>query len=257
MAIDSHTHINSLVLKNPLEEITNINNSENISKVINVGLNIQTSKESISISETNSKFYSAIGIHPLYTSNQNIDELIELAIHSKVVAIGEIGLDSHHNNYEEQKQYLIKQIIIANEFKLPVIIHSSNSNEEIINIFKTIVKPLYGCVFHCFQPDIKTLQYLIDNGYYISFAGKITYKNAKKSLEIAKIVPNELFIVETDSPYISPEPHRNEPNTSLNIPYIIRRLSEIRETSYTEIEKQTIENTKRLFKTNWYKTKKI
>jgi len=248
MAIDSHTHINSKVITNQELEISRINNDSNLDYVINVGLDISTSKESITISESNPKFYSSIGIHPLYTENQSIDELIDLAISSKVVAIGEIGLDSTKANYEEQKEYLIKQIIIANELHLPVIIHTNNTNQEIINIFKTIVKPLYGCVFHCFRPDIETMNYLIDNDYYISFAGKITYLNAKKSLEIARVIPKELFLVETDAPYISPEPLRQEINSSTNLPYIIRRLSEVRQTTYEEIEKQTNVNTLRLFK---------
>ena len=87
---------------------------------------------------------------------------------------------------------------------MPVVIHANNTNKLIIEIFKKYVKPKYGCVFHCFQPDIDDLKYLIENGYYISFAGRITYKTAKKSIEVAKIVPNDLFLVETDSPYISP-----------------------------------------------------
>ena len=168
--------------------------------------------------------------------------------YNKVVAIGEIGLDPSNNNYQEQLEYLIRQIIIANELQLPVIIHANNTNHEIVNIFKTIIKPLYGCVFHCFQPDIETMKYLISNGYYISFAGKITYKNAKKSLEIAHLIPDELFLVETDSPYISPEPYRNELNSSTNLNLIIKRLAEVRRTTYEDIESQTIENTKRLFK---------
>ena len=248
MAIDSHTHINSLVLHNPNQEIQKINEDTSLSQLINVSLNIKTAEESIAISEQNSKLYSTVGIHPLYIENQNLEELIKLAIHNKVVAIGEIGLDSSKNNYQEQLEYLIRQIIIANELQLPVIIHANNTNHEIINIFKTIVKPLYGCVFHCFQPDIETMKYLIANGYYISFAGKITYKNAKKSLEIARLIPDELFLVETDSPYISPEPFRTEINSSTNLKLIIKRLAEIKQKTYEDIESQTIENTKRLFK---------
>lgn len=248
MAIDSHTHINSLVLSNTNQEIQRINEDTSLSQLINVSLNIKTTKESIAISENNPKFYSTVGIHPLYIENQNLEELIKLAIHNKVVAIGEIGLDPSNNNYQEQLEYLIRQIIIANELQLPVIIHANNTNHEIVNIFKTIVKPLYGCVFHCFQPDIETMKYLIANGYYISFAGKITYKNAKKSLEIARLIPDELFLVETDSPYISPEPFRNELNSSTNLNLIIKRLAEVRKTTYEDIESQTIKNTKRLFK---------
>lgn len=248
MAIDSHMHINSIVSKNIEKEILDINNNSNLKNVINVSLNSETAKESIIISNSNAKFYSAIGIHPLYVENQSIDDLYDIALNEKVVAIGEIGLDTTKDNIELQKKYLIEQITIANSLNLPVIIHANNSNKLVIEIFERYIKPREGCVFHCFQPDIDDLNYLIRNNYYISFAGRITYKNAKKSLEVAKTVPNDLFLVETDSPYISPEPVRNLVNQSSNIKYIIEKLALIKDMGYLEIEEITTENTKRLFK---------
>lgn len=248
MAIDSHMHINSIVSKNIEEEILDINNNSNLESVINVAMNSETAKESIIISNSNTKFYSAIGIHPLYVKNQSIDDLYDIALNEKVVAIGEIGLDTTKNNIELQKKYLIEQISIANSLNLPVIIHANNSNKLVIEIFERYIKPKEGCVFHCFQPDIDDLNYLIRNNYYISFAGRITYKNAKKSVEVAKSVPNDLFLVETDSPYISPEPVRDLVNQSSNIKYIIEKLALIKDMSYLEIENITTENTKRLFK---------
>lgn len=247
MAIDSHMHINSIVSKNIEKEILDINNNSNLKNVINVSLNSETAKESIIISNSNAKFYSAIGIHPLYVENQSIDDLYDIALNEKVVAIGEIGLDTTKDNIELQKKYLIEQISIANSLNLPVIIHANNSNKLVIEIFERYIKPREGCVFHCFQPDIDDLNYLIRNNYYISFAGRITYKNAKKSIEVANSVPNDLFLVETDSPYISPEPVRNLVNQSSNIKYIIEKLALIKDMSYLEIEEITTENTKRLF----------
>ena len=248
MAIDSHMHINSIVSKNIEKEILDINNNSNLKNVINVSLNSETAKESIIISNSNAKFYSAIGIHPLYVENQSIDDLYDIALNEKVVAIGEIGLDTTKDNIELQKKYLIEQISIANSLNLPVIIHANNSNKLVIEIFERYIKPKEGCVFHCFQPDMDDLDYLIKHSYYISFAGRITYKNAKKSIEVANSVPNDLFLVETDSPYISPEPVRNLVNQSSNIKYIIEKLALIKDMSYLEIEEITTENTKRLFK---------
>ena len=248
MAIDSHMHINSIVSKDIEKEILDINNNHNLESVINVSLNSETAKESIIISNSNAKFYSAIGIHPLYVENQSIDDLYDIALNEKVVAIGEIGLDTTKDNIELQKKYLIEQISIANSLNLPVIIHANNSNKLVIEIFERYIKPKEGCVFHCFQPDMDDLNYLIRNNYYSSFAGRITYKNAKKSIEVANSVPNDLFLVETDSPYISPEPVRNLVNQSSNIKYIIEKLALIKDMSYLEIEEITTENTKRLFK---------
>ena len=247
MAIDSHIHINSLVLNNIQRYIDEIIYNPSIESVINIGLNIETSKECLELNK-NSKLYSSIGIHPLYIEFQDINKLYELATNDKVVAIGEIGLDTTHNNLEVRKNYLIRQIMIANELHLPVIIHSNNTNKLIIEIFKKYIKPKYGCVFHCFQPDIDDLYYLIDNGYYISFAGRITYKTAKKSIEVANLVPNDLFLVETDSPYFSPEPFKGEINKTENIKYIIKKISEVKNLSYEEIDTISTNNTKRLFK---------
>lgn len=246
MIIDSHLHINSKVINNVEEEIKNINNDKNIECIINAGLDIETSRECVDISKTENKFYTSIGIHPLYIDNQNFDDLYNL-INDRVLAIGEIGLDRSSSNYYKQRQYFIRQIFIANELKLPVIIHTDN-NEEIINIFKKGVKPMYGCVFHSFKPDLESLKYIIDNGYYISFAGKITYKNALKSIEIIKEVPLANFLIETDSPYISPEPVRDSINKSSNIKYIIKKISEVKEMCYNDIVDVTNSNTKRLFK---------
>ena len=248
MAIDSHMHINSIVSKNIEKEILDINNNSNLKNVINVSLNSETAKESIIISNSNAKFYSAIGIHPLYVENQSINDLYDIALNEKVVAIGEIGLDTTKDNIELQKKYLIEQISIANSLNLPVIINANNSNKLVIEIFERYIKPKEGCVFHCFQPNMDDLDYLVKNNYYISFAGRITYKNAKKSVEVAKSVPNDLFLVETDSPYISPEPVRNLVNQSSNIKYIIEKLALIKDMGYLEIEEITTENTKRLFK---------
>lgn len=248
MAIDSHMHINSIVLNDEKKYIDFINNNSDIESVINVGLDLKSSKESINIAKLNSKFYSSVGIHPLYIESQNLEILYDLADNPRVVAIGEIGLDNTKNNFNEQRKYLIRQIMIANELHLPIIIHSNNCNKQIITIFERYVKPKYGCVFHCFQPDIDDLKYLMNNGYYISFAGRITYKSAKKSIEVAKIVPDNLFLIETDSPYLSPEPLRGEINETANIKYIISKLSEVKQKDYKEVEEITKQNAKRLFR---------
>ena len=246
--IDSHMHINSKVLNNKGEYINRINNNNFIESVINVGLDIFTSKESIEISNRNSKFYSSVGIHPLYIGNQELNELYNLSSNQKVVAIGEIGLDILNKDHYSQIKYLERQIFIANELKLPVIIHSNNTSREIIDIFKNCIKPKYGCVFHCFQPDNDILDYLIGNNYYISFASKITNKNAKKSIEILKKTPNNLFLVETDSPYLQFEFLDNLINESSNIRYVIEKIAQVKNSNFKEIEKITSENTKRLFK---------
>ena len=250
MTIDSHMHINHAILtREEIErQLSDIKENKNLESAINVGINIETSKEAIELAKQERKLYATVGIHPHYVEEEKIKELYHLADQPKVVAIGEVGLDDTKNNHREQKRALIRQIMIANEFRLPVVIHANNTNSEVREIFEKYVKPQYGCVFHCFQPDIEMLNYLVENGYYISFAGRITYKNAKKSIEVAKQVPKELYLVETDSPFISPEPVREEQNKSSNIEYIIKKLAEVRETSEEEVRRETRENAKTLFK---------
>lgn len=247
MAIDTHMHINKLVTNKLNTDIEEINKSTTLDKVINIALNIDTSKEITEISEANSKFYSTAGIHPLYVSGEDINNLIPLLTNNRVVAIGEIGLDTLKDNLSEQQDYLVRQIDLANNYHLPVIIHANNTNHQVLEIFDNIISPQYGCVFHCFQPDLEILQELIKRQYYISFAGRVTYKNAKKSLEVAKIVPEDLFLVETDAPYISPEPMRSEEGKSEYIKYIIEVLAKVRNMSYSSIEEQTTKNAKSLF----------
>ena len=249
MALDSHMHINNYIQEEQEKRnaLARLRKDPNIEKAINVGINYSTSKEAIELSKQNLKMYAATGIHPLYIKNQDLNELFSIASNQQVVAIGETGLDNTKDNYKEQRRYLIAQILIANNLHLPIIIHSNNCNFQVVEIFKKIVKPRYGCVFHCFQPDEETLNYLISNGWYISFAGPITFTNAKRSLEMAKIVPEGLFLVETNSPYLSPEPLRGSTNYSSNIIYIIEKLAEVRNTTYQHIEEVTKVNTLRLF----------
>lgn len=258
MAIDTHTHVNSLMVSDVSKSIELINKDDTLSNVINVGVDIETSRESVNIANNNSKFYSTVGIHPLYVGDKyddyrELDSLYHM-ITGKVVAIGEIGLDidwgnSSEKNILNQKIYLIEQINLANSLGLPVVIHSSNANKQVIEVFEKYVKPQYGCVFHCFQPDLEDLEYLVSNGYYVSFAGKITYKTAKKSIDVLKAVPDELFLVETDSPYISPEPFRRDDiNCSSNLHFIIDRIADLKGVSSDSIEKLTEDNAKKLFK---------
>lgn len=248
MAIDSHLHINSMMIKNVKEEIKRVNDNTDLESVINVGVNLSTSMEALDIATRYPKFYATAGVHPLYTEGEALDKIYDLARDDRIVAIGEIGLDSLGSNMEEQKRYLLMQIMIANELKLPVIIHANNTNRAVIEVFEKYEKPKYGCVFHCFQPDLEVLDYLIKNGFYISFAGRVTYKNARKSLEVALSVPNTLFLAETDSPYIAPEPYKGSTNHSDYIKYVIERLAEVKCYAPEDIVELTTDNTKMLFK---------
>ena len=258
MAIDTHMHINSLLIPKYYSSIEGaikeVNEDDNLSHVINVGLDLDTSKECTIISTNNSKFYNSVGIHPLYIEKgqdpKESSKIISSLIDDKTVAIGEIGLDSIKSNFEVQKAALIEQIRLANEEGLPVIIHANNSSKDIFHIFDTNISPEHGCVFHCFQPEFSSLDYMIKHGYYMSFAGRITYNNARRAYDVSQEVPEDLLLVETDSPYISPEPHRSEPGKSSYLSLIIETIALYKGKDFTpkDIEQITTENAKKLFK---------
>lgn len=247
MAIDSHMHVNSIFEMNEEYEILKVNADSNLKQVINVGVNKITSSEANDIAMRHEKFYSAIGIHPLYIEYQDVNSLYNM-VTDKTVAIGEIGLDDKFNNYKIQREYLINQIKIANELELPIIIHSNNSNKKIFEIFDNEVRPIYGCVFHSFQPYLDDLEYIINHGYYISLCGRITYPNNERSTRIIKHVPYSRFLVETDAPFFAPELYKGEVNHSSNVEYVIQRIAQVKNEKYELIEDISEENTKRLFK---------
>lgn len=235
--IDTHAHFNSKDLKNLRDEIIRVNNINYLNKVINVGLDYETSKEAIEISEREPKFYATIGIHPLH--NGNIEDLLKLRITDKVVAIGEIGLDTD-GDFLLQRERFIKQIELANFLELPIIIHSKNSNERVLKIFKDVY-PLYSFVFHCFQPDIDIAKEIIKLGGYLSFATPITRVNAKRSLEVIKLTPIENILIELDYPYMSM-------NTINDGKQVFNRIKELKGYSHENLESQLDENAKKLFR---------
>ena len=235
--IDTHAHFNSKDLKNLRDEIIKVNNINYLDKVINVGLDYETSKEAIEISESEPKFYATIGIHPLHAGG--IYDLLDLRITDKVVAIGEIGLDTD-GDFFLQREKFIKQIELANFLELPIIIHSKNSNEKVLKIIKDIY-PQYGFVFHCFQPDIDIAKEIIKLGGYLSFATPITRVNAKRSLEVIKLTPIQNILIELDYPYMSMDPINDGQR-------VFNRIRDLKGYSYKNLEKQLDENAKRLFR---------
>lgn len=238
--IDTHAHYNSRDLKDLRQEIINANSLPYLKKIINVGLDYETSKEAIDISIVEPKFYATIGVHPL--SEAAIYPLLDLyrqLDHKKVVAVGETGLDSK-GNIPNQTQNFIYSINLANHLFLPIIIHSNNANKEVMAILRKN-PPIYGFVFHCFQPDLEIAKEIIDMGGYISVATPITRHNAIKSLEVIRFMPIENLLIELDYPYMSQNPVQDGRN-------VFNKIQEIRGLSHQELETQLDANARTLFK---------
>ena len=249
---DSHAHYNDEKFDNDRDETIKEILSKNISNIVCAGYNLEGSKQAIEIANKYNEIYATCGISPNDITEESLNELNEIekiAINKKVVAIGEIGLDYYwvKDNKDKQKELFIKQIEIANRLDLPIVIHTRDAVMDTIDILKNKIKCNNTGVFHCCPLNIELVKEAVKLGYYISFSGVITFKNAKPE-EVVKYVPENRLLIETDSPYLSPEPNRGKRNNSMNVEYVARKIAEIRNSSYNEIVEITSNNAKRIFK---------
>ncbi len=245
MFIDTHSHYDDSAFDNDRDELLKSFNKSGIDKVITIGCNIETSKASVNLSNKYDFVYAAVGFHPHDASdfnNKNADILIKMAKENKkVVAWGEIGLDYHYSepSKEIQKEAFIKQIEIANSLKLPVSIHCRDAIKDTVDILKA-----YPCkaVFHCYSGSVETMKELIKMGYYISFSGTVSFKNAREIKEVAKYAPSDRYLIETDCPYLSPEPNRGKRNSSLNLIHTASAIAQIRGITIEKVAEETTKN---------------
>ena len=245
---DSHAHYNDEQFEN--ENIIEQLYKEGITKIVIPGYSLQSSKKALEIAKKYSFVYATCGISPNDIKNiAEIEEIEKLANEEKVIAIGEIGLDYYWNkeNKKEQKEVFIKQIEIANKKKLPIVIHCRDAHTDLIEILKEKMDCNKKGVFHCVALNLELIKNALNLGYYISFAGPITYKNSKNADEAIKLVPLDKILIETDSPYLAPEPKRGTRNDSRNLVYIAEKISQVKQIKIEEFVKITYENTKKIF----------
>ena len=247
---DSHSHYNDEKFDVDRNKIIEENYKKGVTSLVCAGYSALSSKLAIKLSTEFKHIYATCGISPNDIS-QDVDnqiiEIEEMAKNSKVVAIGEIGLDYYWNkeNKEIQKEVFIKQIQIANKLKLPIVIHTRDAVMDTLEILKQNKVENKG-VFHCCPLNIELVKEALKLGFYISFSGNITFKNAK-SEEIIKLVPLDKILIETDCPYLSPEPNRGKRNDSSNLIYIVERIANVKEMKIEEIAKITYKNAKKIF----------
>jgi len=230
MIIDTHAHINKFEYDNLNEIITKLR--EYI--IINNAINEETNKMVVELANNNPNFYAAVGYHP-----ENIDEITDKNLkilesyltNPKVVAIGEIGLDYHYrsDNKEEQKELFIKQIELAIKYNKPIIVHSRDAIEDTYNILSQYK---IKADIHCFSSSVEMAERFIKLGCLLGIGGTLTFKNNKKTVEVAKRIDLSKILLETDSPYLAPEPLRGTKNDSTNLKYIVSKLAEIKEIDY-------------------------
>ncbi len=250
MFFDTHAHYDDEDFDADRDAVIASLGENGVSLVVNASSDLPSSKASVSLSEKYPFIYAAVGIHPHEASSLNestLSEIRSLTARDKVVAIGEIGLDYFydHSPREIQKAAFRLQMQLANELDLPVVIHDRDAHEDCMKIIRDF--PGIRGVFHCYSGSLEMAKELIKLGWYLSFTGAVTFKNAKKAPEVVAYVPEDRLMIETDCPYLAPVPMRGKRNDSINLKYIAQCIAEIRGTTLEHIASVTMENGKRFF----------
>lgn len=250
---DSHAHYNDEKFNEDKEEIIKFVYNEGVTKLTCAGYCLESSKKAIELSKKYDYIYATCGISPNDIEgieNKDLEKIENLAkTNKKIVAIGEIGLDYYWNkeNKEKQKQIFIKQIEIANRLNLPIAIHTREAVMDTIDILKTQMPCKNKGVFHCCPLNMELIKEGLKLDYYISFAGPITFKNSKNAEQVIQYVPLNRIVIETDSPYLAPEPVRGTRNNSANLKYMVKKIAEVKKINEEEIARITYENACKLY----------
>lgn len=248
---DSHAHYNDEKFSVDREELIEEIYNSGITRIVCAGYNVKSSKEAIELAEKYDYIYATVGISPNDLedySEENIKLITELAKKEKVVAIGEIGLDYYWNkeNKSLQQEAFIKQIEIANSIDKPIVIHTREAVNDTIDILKNKVNVNKKGIFHCCPLNPELIKEGVKLGFYISFSGNVTFKNAKSEKAVNE-VPIDKILIETDSPYLSPEPMRGKRNDSRNVRFVAEKISEILEKDIDYIAERTYINANKIF----------
>ena len=246
---DSHTHLMDEQFDGIRDQIVENAKKNHVMYMATIGYNEATSREASKDAEKYEGVYATVGLHPENVEEyENFEFIYELVKNPKVVAIGEIGLDYHWGgDREKQKELFIKQIEIANELGKPVVIHSRDADMDMLEILKNH-KIENGFVMHCFSSSAEILKEVLKLGAYVSIAGPVTFKNARSLLEVAKLVPDDKLLIETDAPYLTPEPFRGKRNEAAYVVHTAQKIADLREVSIEKIAEITTENAKRFYK---------
>lgn len=251
MLFDTHAHYDDEHFDGDREALLASMPEKNVGLIVNPGCNIPSSRVAVDLARKFDFVYAAVGIHPENCADfepEQIEKLRELAKEPKVVAIGEIGLDyywAENPPKDLQQKVLRRQLLLAQELRLPVIIHDRDAHADTMAIVREF--PQVRGVFHCFAGSTEMARELIGMGWMLSFNGAATFKNARKAPEVIAAVPLEKLMIETDAPYLTPVPHRGERNDSSYVRFIAEKIAEIKGLSPEEVERVTWENGRRFF----------
>lgn len=254
MIFETHAHYDDEAFQEDRKELLARMKASGIGRIVNIGASIETTKAALELAKQYDFIYAAAGVHPSDIDGLNEDTfawLKEQMVWEETVAVGEIGLDYYWEKdpaqQEKQKYWFRRQMELAEEVSLPVVIHSREAAKDTMDILRAFDLGERRGVIHCYSYSKEMALAYVEMGYYIGVGGVITFKNAKKLVETVEEVPLERIVLETDSPYLAPEPYRGKRNTSLNLPYVVDKIAEIKGVSAEEVEAATWENAFRLY----------
>lgn len=253
MIFDTHTHYSDEQYEQDRDAVLSDMGNRGVGHIVEVGAGVQSTKEALALAGQYDFIYAAAGIHPEDAERleeSHMDWLRELTQEDKVVAIGEIGLDYHYESpaREIQKHWFIRQLQIAAETGMPVIIHSREAAQDTLEIMQGYCAWEHGGVIHCFSYSPEIAQKYLEKGFFLGIGGVVTFKNARKLKEVVQMAPLEQLVLETDCPYLAPVPHRGERNESGNLSYVVEAIADLKEISPEEVIAATECNAYRLYR---------
>ncbi len=251
MLFDTHAHLNDERFQNDRDEIIMSLNPNGVGAYCEIGYDMESSFNAYLLSQKYDFVYAAVGVHPHDSKDMtkaDIPKLIELLKKDKVVALGEIGLDYYYDNSDRptQREWFATQLDIAKKENMPIVVHSRDAMKDTIDILK-----LHGTgdgIIHCYSGSRESAKILMDMGYYISFAGPVTFKNAREALEVIDYVPLDRLLIETDSPYLAPVPYRGKRNCPVYVAEVAKKVAEIKGISFDEVADITSKNAKKVYR---------
>jgi TatD DNase family protein len=251
---DTHAHLDFKDYKKDIEEVLSRAYDHGITKIINISSTPSSIDKTLLLTKTHAMIYGALGIHPhdsKHANNTHYEHVIrEAGYNNKIVAIGEIGLDYHydHSPHDIQQEVFRRFIGVAKQLCLPVIVHERKAPEDTLKILNDEDAASVGGVVHCFSGDIKQAKKVLDLGFYISVTGVVTFKNAQVTKEVVKYVPIDRLLIETDSPFLTPAPHRGKRNEPYYVKFVAEHIAELRGMDFEDFCRCTTENASKLFK---------
>lgn len=251
MLIDTHSHIDMPDFDD-LDDVILRAKEAGVEKIVVPSVDRNSFEKVIELTDKYEGVYCALGIHPTEAQEANqkdYEDIIKLAAHDKVVAIGECGLDHYWDKtyIKEQNECFLKQIEIAKTLKKALIVHDREAHKDTYDLLTANIKDEIPIIMHCFSGSLEFAQMCIKKGFYIALGGVVTFKNAKKAHEIAKEIPLEYLLLETDAPYLTPVPFRGKRNEPAYVKYVAEEIAKIRGISFDEIARVTTENARRVF----------